>query len=672
MMGEAVAEGLGAFAEQARALNERDAATDAMEKLGAAQSEWLKELDTRKTNAEPGAKDFTPTLLKDFDAQAATLVAGAKTRDSRQFLKERMQSLRQSLDRDATTFEATSRIANATDVAKNSIDLARGELQVKPENFSERLGERKALIDAQGLPPKQRALMHDYAVQSLAHDATLGLLDRDPYKTLKLLNKAPGEAGVAAVDALHADDRIRLRDQAEAEIHRREAKAQADADRREGKAERAMNEIDRQIASGVPATADLWAKWEGLVRGTSFAPEFKDRVDSEREIQAMLRKPIDEQITAVQERQAKLDTAGGNLRDAANVQRLATAVQKNITTMQNDPLLYLANRTGQDPGELDITQLESPEGQQQAAGVLRNRIESIQGMRRQYGGQVQMRPLLPQEVRQFSAIVKAASPQQLASVFADLSNALGDPEAYKAVMQQIAPDSPVRAQAGVLASRQAEATLETHWFSPDVKAQSGDVAATVLAGEQIISPGKDASGQDGKPRIGLYLPEVNSLQQQFQNEVGEAFANHPEAAQVALQTAKAYYVGKAAQVGRLASDKTDIDSGILREAITATLGAVVDVNGRGKVIAPWGMGEDRFESRLREEFDANRSRVHWPDGVPLPFDSLGLQSAGANSYYLTAGRTYLVDKQGKPMQIRLLQPGEGSNPNIPENPRPAK
>jgi hypothetical protein len=239
-------------------------------------------------------------------------------------------------------------------------------------------------------------------------------------------------------------------------------------------------------------------------------------------------------------------------------------------------------------------------------------------------------------------------------------------------MQQIAPDSPVRAVAGVLAARKAEATLESHWFSPDVKAQSGDVAATILAGEQIISPGKDANGQDGKPRVQLYLPEVNSLQQQFQDEVGKAFADHPEAAQTALQTAKAYYVGKAAELGRLASDKSDIDPAILKEAITATLGVVVDVNGRGEVIAPWGMGRDRFESRIREEFLSARDLINWPNKIPLPFDALGLQTAGANAYYLTAGRAYLTDKNGQPVVVRILQPGEGVNPNIPENPRPAK
>jgi hypothetical protein len=54
-----------------------------------------------------------------------------------------------------------------------------------------------------------------------------------------------------------------------------EARAQAHQDHSEAIAERAVNEIDQQISSGVPATPDMWAAWENKIRGTSFADEFK-------------------------------------------------------------------------------------------------------------------------------------------------------------------------------------------------------------------------------------------------------------------------------------------------------------------------------------------------------------------------------------------------------------
>ncbi|KAK6697501.1 hypothetical protein SNK04_014073 [Fusarium graminearum] len=40
-----------------------------------------------------------------------------------------------------------------------------------------------------------------------------------------------------------------------------------------------------------------------------------------------------------------------------------------------------------------------------------------------------------------------------------------------------------------------------------------------------------------------------------------------------------------------------VDSTRMRQAIRASLGEVVDINGRGEVLAPWGMSEGDFEDR---------------------------------------------------------------------------
>lgn len=628
---------------------DRSAATAATEELSNAQETWLTELDSRKQNASSGAPDFTSSLLKDYNQYSADALSRTPNPKAQAFLKERLNAFRGSLQRESIGFEAASRVDHAGRVMSDSIDSASNELQNNPERFTERLAERRALIEGQSQNPKQYESTMAVAQRKLSYFAVNGLVDKDPKATLKALNAEVGKSGVTAVDALHAEDRVQLRNSAEAEIHRRDALARQLADHREAIAERAFNAVDRQIQTGVPLTASMWADANSKIAGTSMASEFGSLVASERDTQALLRKPIDEQLRTVQERTASLDTNGGSLREAANLQRLRTAVQQNVTTLQQAPLLFNANRTGQQPQPFDVSQLGSEEGQQSAAGVLRDRVDTITAMRKQYGNQVSMRPLLPQEQAQLTSMVSAGTPAQLSRLFADLHKSLGNDEAYMAAMQQIAPDSPVRAFAGVLSARQATATLEHHWFKPDVVAQSGDVSGTILAGEAILSPGKTASGADGKPKVGLYLPETNTLQQQFQDTTGDAFSGHPEAAQVAFQVVKAYYVGKAAKVGRLASDKSDIDSAIVKEAISATLGEVVDVNGRGKVIAPWGMGADDFQSAARAAFDAQKGQI----GSKVSFDSLGLKAAGPNAYYLSTGRSYLVDSKGAPIVLSI-------------------
>ena len=79
-----------------------------------------------------------------------------------------------------------------------------------------------------------------------------------------------------------------------------------DADRREARAEKVIGEIDRQIASGVPATADMWMAWGDKVKGTAYEGEMKQRLEEEAEVQKVLRLPVDQQLAFVQQREAKL------------------------------------------------------------------------------------------------------------------------------------------------------------------------------------------------------------------------------------------------------------------------------------------------------------------------------------------------------------------------------
>ena len=63
--------------------------------------------------------------LDDMASVQNDVLAQAPTPTSKKFMQERFIALRGQLSREAATFEATSRIANNTDIAKNSIDTAR-------------------------------------------------------------------------------------------------------------------------------------------------------------------------------------------------------------------------------------------------------------------------------------------------------------------------------------------------------------------------------------------------------------------------------------------------------------------------------------------------------------------------------------------------------------------
>ena len=220
-------------------------------------------------------------------------------------------------------------------------------------------------------------------------------------------------------------------------------------------------------------------------------------------------------------------------------------------------------------------------------------------------------------------------------------------------MQQVAPDAPVKTFAGIIAAKDASTTTETHWFGPDKKLSSHEVASTILLGDSILAPSKGDKASDGRPKVALYLPEDKTLQSEFQSQVGQAFANSPGAADRAFQVVKAYYVGKAAKDGRIAADAKDIDTKIVREAIAATIGAPVDFNGRGEVLAPWGMDRATFQDRITTEIRANAKDIEWGPQRDAAIDSIGLSPAGANSYLLTMGKGFLRTKDGNPVVIKI-------------------
>jgi hypothetical protein len=125
-----------------------------------------------------------------------------------------------------------------------------------------------------------------------------------------------------------------------------------------------------------------------------------------------------------------------------------------------------------------------------------------------------------------------------------------------------------------------------------------------------------------------------------------------------LQSVRAYYAGRAAETGRIASDDQDVDSDLVAEAVQATMGAVVNYNDNGSVLAPWGMSEDDFEDRVERAFTARAKELKIGDT-----DALGLTNGNKDGEYaITIGRNLLLDRAGKPVTINLA----------PNDPRDAK
>ncbi len=456
--------------------------------------------------------------------------------------------------------------------------------------------------------------------------------------------------------ALDPDKKVALVKEAETYRWQAQNAARVDADKREKLAERAINTTTRQIESGVPLTADGWTTLRSTVEGTPYADDFNRLVTQERETQQVLRKPMAEQERFVQEREAQLAQGGGTLADRANLQRIKATVERNQKQLQDEPLVVAQRLYGRATKPLDLADLTEPGGAARAAQTFTERTATLSAMKAQFGGQIGAKPLLPQEAGALVKMLDAASPANANQLFGTLRGAVGDDDTYRAVMQQIAPDSPVKARAGMLTAVDRQVTIQSNLIASDVRVSSAKVAETMLAGEQILNKTKSQKQEDGQARS-LFVPARQDFATSFVDAVGNLYRSRPSAQEGDLQAAFAYYVGKSAELGRLASTPKDIDTKLVKEAITATIGDVVNVNGQGQAKAPIGMTGGDMQAKLRERFTAMVKDQGLPASSALSWEYYGVQNYRRDGQYLlTNGGVPVLDKAGAPLVLDLDPP----------------
>jgi len=455
---------------------------------------------------------------------------------------------------------------------------------------------------------------------------------------------------------LDPDKRIALLKEADTLKFQAQNLQQHAADKREKLAERAVTNATKQIETGLPLTAEGWTGLRAAVEGTPFAEDFNRLVTQERDTQQVLRMPMADQQRYIQTREAQLQQSGGTLADRANLQRIKATVENNAKQLAEEPLVAAQRLFGRAVQPLDPNDLLQPGGAGRAAGVFADRVTTLSAMQKQYGSKVGAKPLLPQEAGLLIQALDSASPANANQLFGTLRGAIADDDTYRAVMQQIAPDSPVKARAGMLTAIDRQVTVQSNLIASDVRMSSAKVAETMLAGEQILNRSKGQKQEDGQARS-LFVPARQDFSTAFVDSVGNLYRSRPGAQEGDLQAAFAYYVGKSAELGRLASTPKDIDSKLVKEAITATIGEVVDVNGQGQAKAPIGMTGSDMQGKLRERFSEIVKEQGLPPSAVASFEHYGVTNYRRDGQYLlTLGGVPVLGKGGVPLVVDLDPP----------------
>lgn len=643
-----IAQGLQSFQRGAEILvqKQRDETNAAMlqgaaTKLGEYQNNDLFNPESGVYATKGGAAvGISQTRLDLFDKQAVEIRNGLSTDEQRHKWDTYFSGQRQSYSGDLQKYEFKQIDQYKSDQASGFLSTA-GQSAVlnyqNPEQINRALTQIDAVLSSEGqrkgVAPELLEAQKLKVKSSIYADVLQRQAADDPFVAQKRLKEYQG--------SMSADDLVRVGGMIEGKVDRLQQKAEMAQLRNEAKAERTLVKINAQISSGIPATDEMWKQWGSQVRGTPAQAEFNELIKQEVDTQKILRLPIDQQIAAINSKTAKLQKDGGTIADAANLNRLSRAVDASAKMMSDSPVDYFQQRLGGDVAPLD---LNSPD----LGAVLADRVAAIQGMQQKFGSTVAMKPLLPQEAKQISAQLADMSPEQQSQLFATLHRAMGDDKAYSGAMQQIAPDSPIRALTGLLAGKQRSMITNTNWFRPDDVVTSGDVAKTMALGESILNKSKTEKGADGKG-ASFPLPKQADFQLELNKQLGNVFAGQPQSYQLAAQAVKSYYTGAAAEKGNVSGE---VDRSLLRQAIKASVGEVVDFNG-GETLAPWGMPGHTFRDVATQKLVGTMKAQGMSDTDIATASALTLRQYKDGIYYVMQGQQFKYGTDGKPLMVNV-------------------
>lgn len=122
-----------------------------------------------------------------------------------------------------------------------------------------------------------------------------------------------------------------------------------------------------------------------------------------------------------------------------------------------------------------------------------------------------------------------------------------------------------------------------------------DVSKVILAGDQLLNPTKVMKDAGISP---VQLPSEDKLKRAFDDQVGNAFANNPQARQLSYNLFKAAYAGIAYQSGDASMTRTDAaNSDVVEKAAQYATGGVYKGFNGGDVVMPFGMDKSTFKDR---------------------------------------------------------------------------
>lgn len=563
----------------------------------------LDALDT--TGLDPAQQGEIGNSLKRIQlggmANIQASVAKGRILSAQSDLASRMDKLGKDAAMSGADVELINRRMDAEDV-DTAGHLAFGEAwaskkqQFKDNNWTTHATQR--VIEARESVGSLQKLEHDLTAEDGFYARKL-----DPDKRNQLLNTVSGRIF-----------QVKEHQQRQAEI-------------RETRAERALTQMDRQAATGVPPTPADQQRWRSITAGTSVAGEYGTRIQEMNQVQDLLRQPPAVAQQYIDKQRQQMQSNGATVAQQANLNRLQTAVDNNIKLMRENPLTFNAMRTGSDVAPLDVSGVTTPEGQKKLGDQIAERFDVVNSVRKAYGPEVARNPWKPEEQTMLASLLANADDGTKLQVLGAIVASSPSGADAAAAIKPIAGDQPITVLAGMAQFRGLK--------GPD----GTDVPKTLLAGAKVLT---DKSTP---------MPKDNLFRESFNEHVGNSLTPGTPQREQAYVAYKSLYAGMAGPKGvKHDGPSPEIDSKLSDQAIALATGGVGERAG-AKVIKPYGMSDDDFNNSVDMQIEgmakASKIPVSQLEDMPL----MPVPGKEGSYYLLNAGRVQIDPDTQKPIMV---------------------
>lgn len=229
-----------------------------------------------------------------------------------------------------------------------------------------------------------------------------------------------------------------------------------------------------------------------------------------------------------------------------------------------------------------------------------------------------------------------------------MRKAINSPRVYRDTLNQIRPDSPVVAMAGMYL--QIPNTMKIG----DSKVTPYQVAQDVLDGENLLNPTKGVKKTDGTKSSFPMPPDKGGMvstgmREIFTEYTGNAFGGRPEEEAQAYQAFRAHYAANAARKGIYTGA---LDEDIAKASVAAITGGIAEKSDRSYIL-PWGMEEDVFVDAAQSQFEGMRKQFPAFFGG-TEWNDVALENTGEpGKYRMIVGSGYLHDAGGIPLTLKM-------------------